>query len=541
MSAQADGTIAVADSGLNQESGSVHLFSGVDGQRLSTLNNPDSTPIAQFGVAIAPLGNNLIVGAPHDSRSGAPGDAYLVDLNGNELLQIPGTFGNEKFGHAVAAIHGNILVANGPSGGPGRVRVFDGNSGALLLTIADQSGQQGTSIGFGAAELGSDFVIAAAGTNTVVTNAGIVYVYNTLGQLLLTLNNPNPQVRDAFGTALAVSGNRVLIGAPASGEARPGLAYMVDGTSGQLTRTFQSPTPDDFDQFGQSIAVNGSHVLIGAPGDDTSGPDTGTVYVFDADTGALVDTIVNPTPSVGLFGQQITARDSSVLIRALAGSGVVHLFVGTGSVALVIDEDSIDNGTPPNYLVGVDINDDIADIGLRDPLPAFSGNNVGTTLDLYTGEVGDEGWFALTSIPESWDAAGPTNDGLKNFIQGGPGLGSPDANGDREALLDKVPNLTALRATGLAALQGQRICAVVFDSDISINYDPLNASLKGANLGVVALKVLDVKARVDGSSSALPIVTVVILDALQNCQESLILFEDAPTPTSSSEPFDVVP
>ena len=59
-------------------------------------------------------------------------------------------------------------------------------------------------------------------------------------------------------------------------------------------------------------------------------------------------------------------------------------------VFLVIDEDSIDNGNPPNFFSDVEVNDNIADIGLRTQL-AFFAANVGETITLHTGEVGDEG------------------------------------------------------------------------------------------------------------------------------------------------------
>ena len=155
--------------------------------------------------------------------------------------------------------------------------------------------------------------------------------------------------------------------------------------------------------------------------------------------------------------------------------------------------------------------------------------------------MGDEGWFALKTIPASWDAAGPTADGLTNYLLAGPGLGTPDAFGDREALLDKIPDVTPLRATGLKQLQGKRVCAVVYDSDISVNYDPLDGSLKGANLGIVAFEVLSVMTLTGFSSSSLPEVEVESLDASEVCDGPLLLFEDAPEPISSSEPFDVEP
>ncbi len=56
-------------------------------------------------------------------------------------------------------------------------------------------------------------------------------------------------------------------------------------------------------------------------------------------------------------------------------------------------------------------------------------------ISLYTGQVGDEGWFALENIPQAWDDAGPTGDGLRNFLVAGPGLGTPDADGDMTRLL----------------------------------------------------------------------------------------------------------
>ncbi len=85
---------------------------------------------------------------------------------------------------------------------------------------------------------------------------------------------------------------------------------------------------------------------------------------------------------------------------------------------------------------------------------------------------------------------------------------------------------------------GRQVCAVVQDSDVSINYGPLNGSLKGASLGRVAFKVLSVTPLTSESSSSLPEVEIEILDANEICEGVLSLFVDAPMPISSSEPFD---
>jgi len=209
-------------------------------------------------------------------------------------------------------------------------------------------------------------------------------------------------------------------------------------------------------------------------------------------------------------------------------------------VFIVIDEDSIDNGNEPNNFSDTDVNDQIAKIGQRTQLKYFK-ENVGKTIELYTGEVGDEGWFALKTIPNRWINSGPTENGLQNFLVPGPGLGSPNIDDDREVLLDEIPDVTPLRATGLKMLVGYKVMAVVYDSDISINYSPLEGSLKGENLGMIAFEVMSIRERTDGSDSSLPAVSIKILDVVALSDFGKVLFSNAPVPQSSSVPFDVAP
>jgi hypothetical protein len=215
-------------------------------------------------------------------------------------------------------------------------------------------------------------------------------------------------------------------------------------------------------------------------------------------------------------------------------------FNSSEAVFLVIDESSIDNGNEPNNFSDVDVNDQLADIGLRLPLKYFK-DNIGKTIDLYTGQVGDEGWFALKTIPSSWKSTGPTSHGLDNYLVPGPKLGAPEPDDDREILLDKIPDVTPLRATALKMLEGMTVLAVVYDSDISINYSPLNGNLMGENLGRVAFDVLEVRKRIDGSTSSLPVVTIRIRSVEEVASLPGVLFSNAPTPSSSSEPFDITP
>lgn len=178
-------------------------------------------------------------------------------------------------------------------------------------------------------------------------------------------------------------------------------------------------------------------------------------------------------------------------------------------------------------------------IGNRGNLLAFA-DKVGTEVTLPAGTLGDEGWFAITTVRIAWRSAGPDlTDGLRNYVEAGPGLGSSDANGNKETLLENVPNLTPLRATGLARLEGRSVCAVVLDGEVEMGYDPLLGDLRGPNLGKIAFQVLSVEAN-SAQPNTLPSVRVRILDADAVCGDPLTAYVDAPVSVSPTQPPDIV-
>ena len=46
--------------------------------------------------------------------------------------------------------------------------------------------------------------------------------------------------------------------------------------------SFNNPTPEDFDRFGNSVSVDGDNVLVGAYHEDAGAFNAGSVYLFDA-------------------------------------------------------------------------------------------------------------------------------------------------------------------------------------------------------------------------------------------------------------------
>lgn len=81
----------------------------------------------------------------------------------------------------------------------------------------------------------------------------------------VALQDPNGTQFDYFGNSVALSGSTVLVGAGGV-NGYSGAAYLY-GSSGQLLQTFQDPGGTEGDIFGMSVALSGSNVLVvGADG-----------------------------------------------------------------------------------------------------------------------------------------------------------------------------------------------------------------------------------------------------------------------------------
>ena len=182
--------------------------------------------------------------------------------------------------------------------------------------------------GFGAAiaAVGADKVVIATpyhGTGGF-SYVGAAYLFNTNGTFLTILNNPTPANSDYFGWSVAAVGtDKVVVGAPGddAGGTDSGAAYLFN-TSGTLLITFTNPTPANFDGFGSAVAgVGADKVLVGAYADSAGATYAGAAYLFSTN-GTLLTTITNPTPAnPDYFGNAVAAvATDQVLIAAYGDS-----------------------------------------------------------------------------------------------------------------------------------------------------------------------------------------------------------------------------
>ena len=310
---------------------------------LRTFDDPTVTNADNFGHSVAIDGSNVLIGALGDDTYGhQTGQAYLFDATTGALLQ---TFNNptaikRDFGDPVAIDGNNVLI--GATGDDtkglnvGQAYLFDATTGNLLQTFDDPTVTTSDGFASSIAIGGNSVLIGAPRNDTAATNVGQAYLFDaTTGNLLRTFNDPTVTTEDRFGISVAIDGNNVLIGADYDDTAATnvGQAYLFDATTGSLLQTFDDPTVTTEDRFGSSVAIDGNNVLIGAVSDTTNGSDVGQAHLFDATTGALLQTFNDPTvTTTDYFGYSAVIDGNNVLIGAHLDDtkgenvGQAHLF-----------------------------------------------------------------------------------------------------------------------------------------------------------------------------------------------------------------------
>lgn len=114
---------------------------------------------------------------------------------------------------------------------------------------------------------------AVAGSTPFAVDEDIIYA-------------PVPVGGEHFGSAVALSGNTLVVGVPdrdtMAGPQNIGVAYVYtkSGTDWVYRATLQQPSPGDGDKFGTSVAIQGNTVVVGAPYRDGSHGESGAAYVF---------------------------------------------------------------------------------------------------------------------------------------------------------------------------------------------------------------------------------------------------------------------
>ncbi len=277
------------------ETGAVYVATrGLTWSVTQKLVAPDAAPGRRFGSSVAMDGSWAVVG------SDGAGAAYAYQLVGStwtyrqKLVPNPVTAG-DLFGSSVA-ISGSTLVvgAHGHTGYSGRAFVFkyNGTSWVQTQVLAATDGAAYDFFGFSVGLSNNSLVVGAYGDDeTAGTNFGSVYAFRFDGTQWVfqqKLHAPDGASGDNFGESVSVSGSTLVIGASRNDQvgSNAGAAYVfgLNGTQWNFASKLTGSDSAPGDWFGTSVATDGEIVVVGSPlWDSGEVTNCGAVYSFAFD------------------------------------------------------------------------------------------------------------------------------------------------------------------------------------------------------------------------------------------------------------------
>jgi FG-GAP repeat len=195
-----------------------------------------------------------------------------------------------------AALSGDTAVLGAPLADPGGLadaglaRVFvrgaTGWSEQAELVAAD--GAAGDELGVAVAVDGDTLALGAWQDDDGGAGSGSVYVFvrsGTAWTQQAKLVAPDAAAGDGFGRSVALRGERLLVGAPGDDDmgADSGSAYVFARAGTVWSQQQKLVAPDGLagDAFGTAVDLDPETLLVGSPLDDTTaGVDKGSAYVF---------------------------------------------------------------------------------------------------------------------------------------------------------------------------------------------------------------------------------------------------------------------
>jgi hypothetical protein len=346
---------------------------------LTKIQGNDTDLFDVFGnsVAISSDGNYAIVGAQDTGNQGA---AYIFDISSGiqqlHKLTASDAGNQDKFGSSVAidgnyAIVGAMLYSNNNKGAVYVFNVTTGNemtgglypsSGKLGQYVSTTDDYFGSSVAIS----GNKVIVGAKGRNTENgNNYGAAYIFDvTNGNQLHELTPSDPGANQYYGQSVAISGDKAIVG-----RAKGDAAFIFDVTTGnQLHRIVPNDwvDGDDFGIFG--VAISGNYALVGSRFDDDNGSSSGSAYVFDATTGNELRKI---TPNDGAAGDKFghcALSGNYGIIGAYTDDtkGSAYIFdVTTGTEIAKLTDPSGAANDEFGYAVGIGGNGTKAIVGAR--------------------------------------------------------------------------------------------------------------------------------------------------------------------------------
>lgn len=423
--------------GYASYSGAAYIFvrNGTTWTQQAYLKASNAEANDQFGSSVAVSGDTVVVGAPNEASNATgsngnqtsntaqySGAAYVFTRSGTTWTQqayLKASNNSEwdHFGFSVAASGDTVLV-----GAVGEMSVATGVNGNQTVNGQSPTGaayvftRSGTtwsqqaylkasntgdndSFGISLAISGDTAVIGAPGEDSNATgtngnqannsarNSGAAYVFtrsDTTWTQQAYLKASNTSADDSFATSVAISGDRIVVGAHGEDSIATGIdgnqadnsasgagaayVFVRMGTTWHHRAYLKASNAEAGDQFGISVAIEGETVVSGAPMEDSvsntvNGPD-GDNYSTDSGAAYIIvplDVLVRTeSPTVGNVDSGGTKSfppsivgDTAEMNFTLHHHGMADLLLtGTPKVSLTGSSDFTVTAQPSSPVAG---------------------------------------------------------------------------------------------------------------------------------------------------------------------------------------------
>ena len=304
------------DGGGGPEAGAAYFYrmirEPVPRYQEQTLLPADLEPGDRLGTSVAADGDRVVVGARHHDVDGLSnsGAAYVYRRQGSAfVLEAKLQSGNpsveDNFGNAVA-IDGDMIAvgANREGAGP-----QDSRWGAIYIFV----------------------------------RAGTTWTQQAV------LLSPEPTGFDRFGDSVDLQGNTVVVG-ETRGEGPStdsGTAYVFvrSGTTWALEAQLLHERATGEDYFGEAVALDGDRAIVGAPREDGPvGPRQGAIYVFERQGSSWTQVERLVGDSIGAqLGESVDIEGTTIVAGAPGLSSAI-VFRRSGATWAEVERIQAQNG-----------------------------------------------------------------------------------------------------------------------------------------------------------------------------------------------------
>jgi hypothetical protein len=281
------------------------LFGGVDATEVRLLGNEVGLG-DEFGWSGAVSGNTMVIGAPFDDELGTDsGAAYVFELIDDRWTQTARLLADDGsradwFARWVR-IDGDLIAVGSPffdplqdNRGSGAVYLFErGADGwSQVAQVLPDDPRPGIAFGYLLDIQGDVLAVGAPGDGVAVGDVtplgGAVYMFRRDGDQWVAeakLQAPEPQQGDDFGGDVALEGNAVVIGAPGTSigtvfQAGAAYVYERNAIDWAFSARLQSPDIAQLGSFGAAADIDAGVIAIGSVAEGGL-TDIGTVNIYE--------------------------------------------------------------------------------------------------------------------------------------------------------------------------------------------------------------------------------------------------------------------